>query len=976
MAEDVSQLQEIVISALGFEEKRDNISATYSKIDGDKVVQIGENKIIEGMGGKMAGVKIGATSGDPGAGANILIRGQSTISGATQPLIIVDGVPLNNDNTRGLASEAGSDAGVNQQSRLNDINPDDIATFQVYKGASAGALYGSRGINGVIVITTKRGKAGKAKITFSSSLGIDQISRKHELQSSYGQGNGGSWGRDQQRSWGDKIADRSGAANVFDETGRSFVSYGDGSTIYPITGKNSKETYVDSNFDHVFQNGISWNNRLTMSGGTDKTTYFFSLGRVEQEGIIKNSDYDKLNVTASMNQKLTDRLTLDFKANYINTSSNRIQTGSNTSGLYLGLLRNAPDFDITHYIGDYVSSSGVVTPFRHRAYRESDASDNNPSYNNPLWTTNELQNTSVVNRFVGSTQLDFKINDNITLIARAGADTYSDNRVYFFPQFSAGSLGGELEDESIIRLDYNADLLANFNFNITSDLTNTTTLAFGLNSRSGKINYSQATNFIANFRSPLNPRSISATDNITAQVSRRIDRFVRYYGTTNFAYKEMLFLTLGGSYEQHSTLTKGFFYPSVEMGWLASNTFDMPEWMTFAKLRFAYGQVGNAPVPHRVETIYEVGSFSSFSDGVDLAFFGGGYQLDERVGNSNLEPEVKTESELGIDFRFFQNRLFLSATGYTNRITGVLLDIGLAPSIGYDEVYGNGAEITNKGFELEAGYNILDKEDWKVGVNLNYSKNQNMVVDTKSSVINLTPGSSVQGVAIEGHPMGSFYTQGTLRIDGVKQFDANGFPILDVSGNIIVGDPNPDWRGGLGVNASYKNLRFNMLFETSQGNDVAARTQFILEYFGVHANTANEVTLDRDMITYKGNTITAGTTVRGNLHDFGGGEVLLDEDWYTGAQGFGDGKFNELAVTDGSWTRLREASISYTLNKGLGKVIDNIELSVAGRNLIIWTEVEGIDPDVNQFGRGYGFGLDYFTNPGSRSYIFTLKATF
>jgi hypothetical protein len=167
-----------------------------------------------------------------------------------------------------------------------------------------------------------------------------------------------------------------------------------------------------------------------------------------------------------------------------------------------------------------------------------------------------------------------------------------------------------------------------------------------------------------------------------------------------------------------------------------------------------------------------------------------------------------------------------------------------------------------------------------------------------------------------------------------------------------------------------------MLFETSQGNDVAARTQFILEYFGVHANTANEVTLDRDMVTYKGNTIPAGTTVRGNLHDFGGGEVLLDEDWYTGAQGFGDGKFNELAVTDGSWTRIREASISYTLNKGLGDVIDNIQLSVSGRNLIIWTDVEGIDPDVNQFGRGYGFGLDYFTNPGSRSYIFTLKATF
>ena len=977
MLEDVEQLSEVVISALGFKENRDRISSTYSQVDGDKVVQKGENKVIDGLGGKMSGVKISATSGDPGAGANILIRGQSTISGETQPLIIVDGIPLNNDQIRGLSSEAASDAGVNQQARLNDINPEDIESFQVYKGASAGALYGSRGINGVIVITTKRGKAGKPNITFSSSMTVDQISRKHDLQSTYGQGNGGSWGRDQQRSWGDKISERSGGANDVDETGEYFVSYEDGSRLYPITGMNSRDTYIDSNFDQVFQTGITWDNKLTMSGGNESTTYFFSMSRVEQEGIIKNSTYDKTNITASMNQKINNWLTLDFKANYINSESNRIQTGSNTAGLYLSLLRTAPDFDATDYVGDYVSSSGVVTPYRHRSYRRSRAQTGNPTYNNPRWTVEQQTNVTAVNRFIGSGQLDFKITDNINVIARAGADTYTDNRTYFFPYYSAGSINGELEDEAITVYDYNTDILANFNFNITPDITNTTTLGFNLNSRSRKINYSQAINFTENFRSPLDPFELTSTDNISSEISRRFYRYVRFYGTTNFSLKNMLFLTVGGSYEKHSTLEDGFFYPSVELGWLASETFDLPQWWTFGKLRLAYGQVGNAPIAHRASTIYEVGSFSSFSDGLDLAFFGGGYQLNEILGNRSLRPEVKTEYELGVDLRFFQNRFTVSATGYSNRIKDVLLNIGLPTSIGYTDIYGNGAELTNKGFELEAGYLIFDRNDWSVGLNANISTNRNMVVDTKSSVINLTPGSSVQGVVIEGYPMGSFYTQGILRDEnGVKQFNADGYPILDVSGNIVVGDPNPDWRGGLGLNASYKNLRFNMLVETSQGNDFAGRTEFILEFFGTHANTDSEVTLTSDMTNYAGDIVAAGTTVRGNISDLGAGPVLLDEAWYTGAQGFGDGKFNELAVSDGSWTRIREASLSYSINKGLPDAISNIELSVAGRNLFIWSGVEGIDPDVNQFGRGYGIGIDYFTNPGTRSYIFTLRATF
>jgi len=981
LSEDAEQLEEVVISALGFKEKRDNMSSTYSKIDADKVLQRGENKVIDGIGGKMSGVRISGTTGDPGGGANIQIRGQSTISGETQPLIIVDGVPLNNDYIRGGASGADSDAGVSQQSRLNDINPDDIASFQVFKGASAGALYGSRGINGVIVITTKRGQAGKAKVTYSSGLTVDKISRRHALQSNFGQGNnGGTWSRDAQRSWGDKIADRTGGADDVDDTGEYFVSDTGGEILYPIIGKNSKETYLDSNFDQVFRTAISWDHKLSLSGGNENTNYYFSVGRADQQGIIRNADYEKTNLTVALTQKLTDRLKMDVKSNFITSSSNRMQTGSNTAGVYLGLLRTSPDFDITHYIGDHVSGGGVVTPGRQRSYRRSRANSDNAIYNNPNWTLNEQINTAEVSRFIGSAEFTYSINDNIKLISRSGADYYTDSRIYFFPYYTAGAdrRYGLLEDEVINNKEYNTDLLANFNYDITSDISNSTTIGYGLNSRFRKRNLITADNFIANFRDPLDPSEISAQQNVSSSVGRTNRRYTRLYGTTNFDFKEMILLTLGGSFENHSSLADPFFYPSVELGWIFNKSFSLPEWLSFGKARFTYGQVGNAPGAHAEQTVYEVGSFSSFSDGISLADWGGGYQLNENLGNANLKPEVKTEIEYGLDLRFFQNRFKISATRYTNEIADALLQIGLAPSLGYDGIYANGATIENKGFELETGYQIIDNDTWKASVFANYSKNKNMVTDIPGgSVINFAPGSSVQSVAIEGYPMGVFYTQSFLNDENGKHvLDANGFPQVDVSGNQVVGDPNPDWRGGLGFNAGYKGFNFNILFETSQGNDYSERTKFILQFFGTHESVGNEITLTEDLVNYKGDVFTSGTVVRGNVHDWGAGNVLLDEQYYEALQGFGDGKLNGATVVDGSWTRIREASITYTLKKGLPKTIDNIEIGVSGRNLAIWSDIKGNDPDINQFGVGLGQGIDYFSNPGTRSYTFSIKATF
>ena len=261
---------------------------------------------------------------------------------------------------------------------------------------------------------------------------------------------------------------------------------------------------------------------------------------------------------------------------------------------------------------------------------------------------------------------------------------------------------------------------------------------------------------------------------------------------------------------------------------------------------------------------------------------------------------------------------------------------------------------------------------------MNFSTNKNEVTKLEGGgVINFTPGSSIQSVAIEGQPLGVLYTQGALRdANGDFVLDANGFPQVDTGGNLIVGDPNPDWRGGIQLDLSYKKLSLSALFDTSQGNDFAQRTRFITSYFGTHADVGNTITLSEDLLNHDGDLIPSGTVVRGNVGNFGGGNVLLDENYYRTLYGFGDGKLNEFAVDDGSWTRLRELSLSYTIDSDKFKKstgLSSVEFTASGRNLVIWTDVVGIDPDVNQFGVGRGKGLDYFSNPGSRTYAFGIK---
>lgn len=977
LAEDVTQLNEIVVSALGFEQNKDKLGSTSAVVNPEDVTRSGETGLLNGMAGKAAGVRIARSNGDPGAGSTIQIRGANTITGSSDPLFIVDGIPVSNSS---LTGNSGSrDAGTSEQSRINDINPEDIESIQVLKGASAAALWGSRAANGVVVITTKKGKAGdKVNISYSSTYSVDEINRRHPLQNKFGQGSNGVYNQTNANSWGDRIADRSGAADEFNTTGRYFQA-DDGSIYYPITTKNSRETFLDENFDAVFQNGHYWENSLAVSGGGEKSTFYFSFGDLDQKGIVKNADYRRTTLRLNSSTQFNQWIAMSSKATYAHTSSNRIQQSSNVNGLYLGLLRGAPDFDIRDYKGTYFDNNGTAFPLRQRTYRRPLGENINATYNNPLWTTTELSNPSIVDRFIISSEMTISPLSWLDVILRGGVDSYTDRRQRFFPVGSAGNVPstGELDAEDFKETEVNFDGILRATRPITSDINLNATLGWNINDRKyarDRVDAQQAliNTDLRNF----NNYKLFFPDNTV-----RHRRSNRLYTVLAFDFYNQIFLNLNGTQEAASTVAGTFFYPAADVAWqftqlpsLASSPI-----LSFGKLRLAYGQVGVEPSPYRSATTYESFTYNAYDDGLDPLLYGGGFRYNDDKGNAHLKPEVKTEFEIGTDLRLFNNKFGIGFTYYSNEINNLLFEVGLSPSSGFNSVYSNAGVMTNKGVELDLSYTIFKNRNWQFDIYGNFNNNRNLVTDLKGTESIELTSQSISSRAVQGYPLGVLYsTRAQRNPDGTLALDANGFPQIDPDQG-VVGNPNPDWRGGLGFTAAYKALSLNVLFETFQGADYADRTRFVLYQFGTHADVGNEVTLTQDMVNSEGTVFTSGTTVRGNVEDFGAGPVLKDEKWYTTlGGGLGGSAINEFAISDGSWTRLREISLSYSLRNEFVKrmKLNSIELGVSGRNLKLWTDVKGIDPEVNQSGVDSGFGIDYFTNPSTRSFVFSLKVNY
>ncbi|PWJ53894.1 TonB-linked SusC/RagA family outer membrane protein [Dyadobacter jejuensis] len=982
---DTRILNEVMVTALGFKEVADKMASTSSKVTGESIGKSGEASIINGLAGKASGVQISGQGSDPGAGAFIQIRGQSTITGNTQPLIVIDGIPISNSTV------GAGQGGVVQQSRLNDLNPNDIASVQILKGASAAALWGSRAANGVMIITTKQGKdSNKINISYSSTYSVDKINAFHPRQTTFGQGSGGVYSPTHANSWGDKIADRAGGEDQVNTSGAFFQAQ-DGTKYYPIVEKNSREVYTDDNFNQVFGAGHFWDNSLSLSGGNAKSTYFFSAGNLSQKGILQgNSQYRRTTLRLNVSKTFNDYIKITNNVGFTNSSSNRVQRGNNTAGAMLGLLRTPPDFDISDYKGSYYSNANAAPiENRQRSYRRYLGNTASPIYSNPLWPLNEQTNTSQVNRFINSFEMNIKpMVEWFDLTTRLGIDHYTDQRLAYFPiNDTPGSGAGSFTENIVTENEVNLDVIGRATHTFGPNLSGTLIGGFNVNDRKFFNIGGSLSNFLI-ADAPVTFNNSTATNRSPFNDRSHI-RVARFYSTANIAAFDALFVNASIAGESASTFgnlsDKTFFYPSTDAAWQFTqlNALKNLNFLTFGKLRASYGVVGVQPLPYRSNTTYVASSFSNgpWGDNLDGANYGeGAFLLNTELGDPRLKPERKTEYELGTDLRFFNNKLRLNFTYYHNKITDMLIPVTLAPSVGYASSYTNAASMENKGVELDMFYSILKKGDWTVSVNANFNRNKNQVLNLAGTESLYLTGRADRADmrAVQGHQAGVFWGgQFERASNGSLVMNENNFPVVSPSLGVI-GDPNPDWRGGFGTSVTYKNFNLDLLFETFQGGDFASLTKGVMYTFGTHADVGKEVTLTEDLKNYAGQTIPAGSTVRGNLHDFGGGTVLLDESFYT-TLGSGLGSVAEQFIEDASWTRLRQATLGYTLrSEGFRKKtgLQSMELSITGRNLLLWTKLVGIDPDTNFTGNYYGRGYDYFNNPANRSMLFTIKVNY
>ena len=1017
-----SALEAVVVNALGIEQVRDELGTAPSTVDGSKLVKSGEPSLINSLSGKTSGVNIVQASGDPGAGSRIQIRGASTITGNLQPLIVVDGVPIYNDSYTGAGSNyLGSGGGVTQQSRLNDLNPADIESVEVLKSAAAASLWGSRAANGVIVITTKKGKKSDKGFTVNvrSSLSLDRINKLPSMNKTFGQGFDQLYNGTSVFSWGDRISDRSGGSDTYiteGQTGyRGYFETPNGEKYYAIAagdadnihgGKNSTTIYDP--IDVLFKTGTTWNNSVSVGSADEKGSVYLSFSDLNQDGIIKsNSTYRRTTARLNASRNFGSWLKGNINTTYSRVGSNRVQMGSNLSGLFLGGLRTPIDFNTEAYKGTYVDANGNTFENRQRSYRNYIGERVNSGYDNPLWMLENVLSTSFVDRFIGSFELNAKATNWLSFVARAGVDTYQDSREDYYDKLAAGSSQGGIFNKQIITSrQINADFIAQMKHSFSSSLDGNLFLGVNLNERQYDSNNGNVRSFINPLSPPQLENGIPAQ--ITASNGEEVIRSQGFYADASLAVADQLFIQASTRYDMYSTFgadaNNGFFFPSASVAWQFQDKLPANNILSFGKLRISAGQVGTAPTAYITTNDYVPYSgdtYAGFDGGwggaISAGGYGGGFRLSPTAGNNAIKPEIKTEYEFGTDLRFVDNRITFSATYYTNKIKDAILAIELPSSSGFTGTQGNAASLENHGIEIELGADIIRTDNLTWNVYGNWTRNRNKVTDLAGTERLFLGGFTDGGsYAVVGKQLGVIWgTQWARNEDGSLALDDNGFPQQgDTEG--VIADPNPKFRAGAGTNLNYKNFSLNLLFDMCIGSKMWNGTRGALAYFGTAGSVAKETVLTSDQAnTIKniyGETIAdmypylqgsdGSYKVRGTIDNFGGGDVFLDQYWYVDGPGSGFTGPTEQFIEDASWTRLRELTLSYNLNSAAFKKatkLQNASFSFTGRNLFLWTPYDGIDPDTNLAGAGgisNGFGIDYFNNPSTRSFIFTLSLTY
>jgi Outer membrane receptor for ferrienterochelin and colicins len=957
LTEDTKALTEVVVTAMGIKKEKKALGYSVSDLGSQELMKNKNTNVINSLAGKVPGVNITQSSGAAGAGASITIRGgNSTSEGRdNQPLFVVDGVIYDNSTSViGNSSTDGMTRGnTSYSNRIMDVNPEDIESMSVLKGAAASALYGSRAADGVIIITTKKGAEGSVKVDFSSKLSTSWANKLPEVQTDFGRGTystNGVLSNVTYNSWGDKIA---------------------------------ADTPIYDNIGKFFQNGVVYDNNVSVSGGTKNSSFFLSGSNYNQTGIVKKTGYDKSTFRFNGEQKY-GKLTVDANAAYSVANTDKTLTGS---GLYNGggngTMTAVYGWPQTENMSKYLNDDGTK-------YRLFDgvldlASDTE----NPYWIINKDKLTDKTKRFTGSLSAAFKVTDWWDITARLGYDQYTtDSYTYIAPG-------------SVVKETYQKGRLSKSNYDYAYTTTNVMSnfhkavgdfdLNLLLGTTTENTDRSNQTHWGYNFltTSSISFANITSTNEFFSDATVQ-KRLVGVYGEFRAAYKNLAYLTVTGRNDWSSTLpvkNRSYFYPSVSGSFVFTELVPKNKILSYGKLRASVAQVGKDANPYATLTYLATPI-------IDGSYVGVGNYYN--AGNPELKPEIQTSWEVGGEFKFLNGRIGLDYTYYHSQTKNQIASPRLSNASGYIMNSINSGSVMNTGMEIAlTGKAIVSKNfDWTVTLNTSYNRG---TLGTFLPGVDFFYATDAQFGTIKAASVpngGNFLALTGTRF--ARELDVNGqetskgryqvdpttglYKVSSVS-NAIVGNREPKLIGGLNNSFRYKNLTLSFLLDFRIGGDVYNGTEWYMATNGLGKRTTAN---GRESVTVSGINSQTGadfnqTYSADQSYKIGNttysGKYMIQQYWSNYCQN------SDNFITTVNWLKLRSLTLNYDFSDLIKKqkVIKGLSVTATGTNLFTWTNYKGMDPEVSAAGGTGGSGstgIDYCSVPATSSFTFGVNITF
>jgi len=962
-------LNEVVVTALGIKRETKALGYAVTEIKGEQLTDAPAANWTDALEGKVAGLNLVRSNGGPVGSNKIILRGENNLTGDNEALIVVDGVVINNGSGRrtGIAGEtvygvASDNMPADYGSSINDINPEDIENITVLKGPGASALYGQRGANGAIIITTKSGnpKRKGVGVTINSNTSIEQVNRWPALQFQYGQGLAGA----NYYSFG---AGPDGAS-----TSATSSAYGpafDGQMFYqfdPTTQAQSKVrtpwiAYPDK-IHQFFNTGATYTNSISLDGGTDKTSARFAASNTSNSWIVPNTGYGRNTVSLSVNSKVNDKLTITSKIDYKNQFSDNLPgAGYGNQALMYWFIFWQPSADID-WLKNYwkIGQDQKAIEYPFSSFPQ-----------NPYAVTYEFINKSNRNAVTGNVQGNYEIAKGLNLLMRTSEDMSYEQRAQQRPYNATAKFPkGSYRTQNIFSQEVSADFLLRYNKVIGRDFTLTATAGGSTLQNTYKRDEIRADSLTyPGIYSFANAAGALVAMPYTAKYS--INSF---YGLLSTSYKSYLFLDITGRQDWNSVLATpsrtdnvGFFYPSASASFIASDAFKLPKAISFAKLRLSVSDVGSGTtIPYRT-------SFAYSSAG---STYSGGLINPSILPNVNLKPLRTSTTEVGADLRLFDNRLGFDLSLYSGNTRNQILQRIIDQSTGFTQAVVNIGKVGNKGIELAINGTPLKTRDFTWNVNYTFSANRNKILELADSAVVLQTGPVSQGqiVAKVGGSMGDLYGTGYQRAPNgqvIYNADPAVQPVgtaLTTPGPIYLGNIQPKWKMGISNDFRYKQFHMSVLFDAQYGAVAYSLTSYKLAEQGKTTNT----------LPGRYNGIIGNGVVQNPDGTFRQNDIVASDidQYYQHAYG----TYNaEGATYRTDFVKLREARLDYTLPVKYASKIgaQRITLGVYGRDLFIWTKWPGFDPEfgtLNGSDITQGFEVGQF--PSTRTMGFNVVVGF